>query len=337
MRPSCASIRNAVALIALALLSACGDPELVEDKAKLLTEEEGSRLSEHHGLLRADYDIDYRIVTVAGVGDINSYSLARFESLDVGRLSDTGRGLLLVVDAKGDVVRLEVSQSLEGVYPDGFIAYVEARQMVPFFRAGRAADGILATTELIIARAQRAQANAGFEGEAWFGAAGGGAAVPAQLGAGADRTLRQGADEAPGTSPAETLAAYMRAMDARNANPDLTLYTPATRTMLQAWVMTPAQMDNVVKTYRACHAEPSRTDTTGQRAVIRYPPDERACSPWFFEKVDGAWALDLTMLQRAVRFGRSNAWRFDQSVDHPYAFAFQDWRFDANGFPAGKR
>ena len=67
--------------------------------------------------------------------------------------------------------------------------------------------------------------------------------------------------------------------------------------------------------------------------MIRYPIPQRACAPFFFERIAGAWALDLTMMQRAVRFGRSNAWRFDPGAEHSYAFAFEDWRFDRNGFP----
>ena len=59
----------------------------------------------------------------------------------------------------------------------------------------------------------------------------------------------------------------------------------------------------------------------------------RACQPFFFEKSPAGWQLDLTMMQQAIRFGRSNAWRFDMSVRHPYQFAFEDWRFDRNGFP----
>jgi len=39
------------------------------------------------------------------------------------------------------------------------------------------------------------------------------------------------------------------------------------------------------------------------------------------------------MMQRAVRFGRNSAWRLLPGVEHEYAYAFVDWRFDANGFP----
>ena len=49
------------------------------------------------------------------------------------------------------------------------------------------------------------------------------------------------------------------------------------------------------------------------------------------------WTLDLTMMQRAVRFGRSNAWRFDMRVEHVYAYAFADWVFDRHGFPKKRR
>ena len=240
---------------------------------------------------------------------------------------------MLVIDPAQNLVRLEVGYSLEGVYPDAFIAYIEHRQMVPFFRAGRVADGILATTELIITRAQRAQANAGFENEAWYAGSGGaGATTSARLGEGIEGpTGETGTDKAAGRTPAETLLAYFEAMEARNANPDLALYSPATRRMLKGWVMTSAQMDNVVRIYRRCQAEPTRH--SGGYAVIRYPIPQRACAPFFFELIGGAWALDLTMMQRAVRFGRSNAWRFDPGAEHPYAFAFEDWRFDRNGFP----
>ncbi len=141
------------------------------------------------------------------------------------------------------------------------------------------------------------------------------------------------AETALGRTPAETLAAYFAAMGARNADPGLDIYTPETRPMLEGWVMTPAQTDNLVKTYRRCHGEPARRGPEGRLAVIRYPPGERACSPWFFQRLGGAWALDLTMMQRALPFNHSNYWRFDMSARHPYRFAFDDWAFDRHGFP----
>lgn len=349
MSPSSSSIRLLSLLIAASLLAlaawlaigAAERVELVVDEAELMTSAERDRLAEYHDYLLQDHDIDYRVATGRGLGDINAAAVRRFETLvDSGR-SARGRGLLLLVDAEQDLVRLEVSYALEGVFPDAFVAYVERRQMTPFFARDRVADGILAATELIVTRAQRAAAAAGFEGEAWTpGSGGAGATAAARLGAGAEPTAPRAAgtaSPAAGDGPRDTLAAYFAAMDARNADPELDLYTPATREMLRGWAVTPAQMDNIVRSYRACHDEAPRFGPEGRRAVIRYPVAERSCAPWFFEKLAGAWRLDLTMMQRAIRFGRSNAWRLEPGVRHPYGFAFEDWRFDAHGFPRRAR
>jgi uncharacterized protein len=328
-------------LLCLALTAACtrsapDEAELVIDNAGLLAAEQRNRVALFHGLLLSDYDIDYRLVTAGDAGDVDTFSLAQFEALGTGARSSTGRGLLLVIDPVQDRVRLEVGYALEGTFPDAFIAYVEQRQMVPFFKAGRVADGILATTELIVTRAQAAMTNASLESEIWLeGSGGGGASTAARLGAGSDIRYTDGEVSA-GATPADTLARYFAAMQQRNANPTLEIYTPATRRMLKDWLATPAQMDNVVKSYRRCHAETARIDPSRRYAVIRYPIAERQCSPWFFEKTDGTWALDLTMMQRAIRFGRDNSWHFERRAAHPYQFAFADWALDSNGYPRAR-
>ena len=337
------SLLIAVLLLALSvdfLTEAVRKNESVEDGAGLMTEAERGFLANYHEKLLAGHGIDYRVVTGRGLGDINRAAVVRFEALAADLRSETGRGLLLVIDADQDLVRLEVSYALEGVFTDAFVAYVEQRQMVPFFARGRIADGILATTELIVTRAQNAAANAGFESEAWFGvgggaiSGGGGATTTARLGAGPDISKPAPSDSAPaGRSPGETLALYFAAMAARNADPNLDIYTAGTQAMLGQWVVTAAQMDNLVKTYRRCHPRPPRQAPGGAYAVIRYPPAERRCAPWFFERRGDAWTLDLTMMQRAIRFNHDNHWRLDPDVEHSYGFAFEDWRFDPHGFP----
>ncbi|NIR31260.1 MAG: TPM domain-containing protein [Gammaproteobacteria bacterium] len=311
------------------------DPPLLYDRAQLIAPAQREQLARHHTYLRRDHDIDYRVQTAGDVGDINRFAVERFAALRVGSASGAGRGLLLVIDPVRDRVRLEVGQALEGVFPDAFIAYLEHRQMVPFFREGRVADGILATTELIVTRVQNAQARAALEGEIRLpGSGGGGATTRARLGAGRDPRQRQGGGPvAAGSDPAATLAAYFRAMDERNADPTLAVYSRETREMLARWTVTSAQMDNVLRTYRQCHPEPARLDPEGAHAVIRYPVAERRCAPWFLTRENGRWRLDLVTSQYAIRFGRSNAWRLASDLPRPYGFAFRDWRFDANGFP----
>ena len=314
---------------------------LVQDDAVLLTEEQRQKIAEHHAYLLSDHDIDYRLVTARNLEDVNSEAAVLFERLAADIRSETGRGLLLVIDADADLVRLEIGYALEGVFPDAFAAYVEHRQMVPFFERGRVADGILATTELIVARAQKAVANAGFEDEVWLvGSGGAGATARARIGAGpSPRTAvpAASAKAASQGSPAETLAAYFEAMAARNSDPTLSIYTPESRRMLRDWVVTAAQMDNAAKTAHDCPGGTTLISANGRHAVIRYPPDARNCAPYFFTQTNDGWALDFVTMQRVLRFGRSNAWLLAQQSGHPYAFAFEDWSFDQNGFPLIER
>ena len=228
-------------------------------------------------------------------------------------------------------MRLEVGRALEGSFTDAFVTYVENRQMVPFFAAGRIADGILATTELIVQRAMNARA----EGDLLVGkgsalSAGGGATAAIAPGS----VLKTGGDRrAAGATPEQTLARYFELMGERNAAPDHGLYTPETQAMLRRWVMTPAQMDTLLREYRRCEAEPAKLDASGRRAVIRYRVKDRGCAPFFFAKGSEGWQLDLIAMQQAIRFGRSNQWHLAPGADQTYAFAFSDWRFDAHGFP----
>jgi uncharacterized protein len=128
----------------------------VMDWAELLGRHERMAIADYRDRLRRDHDIDYRLVTAQAAGDANWASHEAFTALRVGERSLGGRGLLLVIDSGADRVRLKVAAALEDVFTDAFVAELEQRRIAPFFRAGRVADGILAATEAIVARAEAA-------------------------------------------------------------------------------------------------------------------------------------------------------------------------------------
>lgn len=329
---------SAVAAGALYLSSDSASPaQVVVDRVGLMSADERAFIARYHRLLLADHDIDYRVLTASDVGDINQFSHRAFGTLEAGQGSATGRGLLLVIDLGADRVRLEVAAALEGVFTDAFVAYLEHRQMVPFFESGRIADGILATTELVVARAQEAAAGRAFDPRMSESVSlGGGAATAARIGAGPApiRSTRQ-PDVVPQATPEATVVAYLEAMARRNGRPDLSLYSAETQAMLRSWTTTPAQMDAVVRSYARCGR--SETVRRGDRAVVRYAQAERQCAPWLLQRQNGRWTLDLVASQSAIRFSHRNHWRFVDPRGHAYAFAFADWRFDRHGFPMADR
>ena len=69
-----------LALSVYILVEAVRKNESVEDGAGLTTEAERGFLARYHDRLLASHDIDYRVVTARGLGDINQTAVARFET-----------------------------------------------------------------------------------------------------------------------------------------------------------------------------------------------------------------------------------------------------------------
>jgi uncharacterized protein len=307
----------------------------VDDRAAVLARAEHVRIAGYHAALLAGHDIDYRVLSTGTGGDLERTAHGYFAEAGVGSLSATGRGLLLVIDTAGERVRLEVSTSLEGVYTDAFVAYVQNRQMAPFFAAGRVADGILATTELLVSRAQEAEAGEEFAAPMASTSMGGGASAATAIGAASDpsQAYKQQAQpvDVAGLDPLQVVEIYHERMANRDARADLALYSGDTVAMLRNWVVTPAQMDHLARTYRGCTVDGAHH--RGDAAVVRYRVDQRQCAPYFLRRENDAWKLDLKSLSSAIRFNHENQWRFQASPPTDYAFAFEDWRIDRNGFP----
>lgn len=311
------------------LLAACGraDPELapVQDVAGLLTPAEESALADWHAALLAQYDIDYRVLTVPSTDDLSGLTVRTFEIAGVGESSRTGRGLMLVIDNGGNRVRLEVARQLESVFVDSFVAYIEREQMAPFFSADRVGDGIVAASELIAGRAERAFATAELEDRAVSAtSAGGGAEADAMLEGDLERPkARIEIDTRAAATPSDTVAAYLAAMAANDADATLELYTADTQEMLARQVVTRAQMDNVVRAYRDC-PQPVILQQD-EAAVLRYPPQARSCAPWLLKRgLGGGWLLDLATMQRAFRFDTRYQWSVaDPAALGRYHFAFE--------------
>lgn len=310
----------------------------VWDEALLLDDEQRKFIAEYHMVLLTDFDTDLRVLTLSGQADVAQDAVREFAARKVGERSGTGRGLLLLIAPESDMVRLEVSEALEPVFTDTFVAYIQQRQMVPFFQSGRLADGILATTELIFARAEDAHKGEAFDPRKYeASSSGGGAQTAAGIGKGYEPdTPKQTEPVQAGSSPADTVQAYLKAMSNRDARPELPLYSKATRQMLAGWTVTPAQMDNIVRVYKKCGEPELRHPLDDQHAVLRYPVSERTCAPWFLVREDDSWRLDLTMMQQAIRFNNRNEWHFVPGVGHPYEAAFNDLYLDRNGFPHEK-
>lgn len=337
----------------LAVFARSDNPDyLVEDNADLLGETAVRDIYDYHSMLLDRFDIDYRVITLNGQEDLNLYAAEMFKQKDIGGESKQHRGLLLLIDAENDQVRLEVSGNLESVYTDAFVAYIEQRQMVPFFNEGKVAAGIFATGELIRIRAGDAEKGDEFDVTALRGSFGGGAATQAGIDAGHDDTFEAGREDVPAAgTPKESLERYFTALAKRNGRGDLDVFTPESREFMMGLTRTAAQMDNVVKRYRNCEVEHVTYNDDRTRAVLFHSLKNRECDPFLFEKgTDGKWRLDLKALGSGLRHTYGNIWyvdfdsqessgfwKYNFGFNHVYFRRPEGEKFDHQGIPYYRR
>jgi len=332
------TFRTIIRIIFTFFLISCskGDEQsFLEDQAGLLDEAQKQYLNDYNNALLHDVDIHFKLIILAEQAeDIDEMASAVFGNL--GKKTSGAKGLLFLVDPQGKQARIEVGYDLEGVFPDGFVGYIEEKQMVPFFEVGKVGIGVVAATELFVSRVQRSIAGDRFDPSQEIGAqryfsGGGGAKVSVDIGSGEhDKGGRAGGQYKAQARPEETLKEYMRVLRAHEKNPQLSLFTPETREFFSKWVVTDGQQDNELRSVE--QATPESVVISGDYAVIRFPVEKRSQPPYFMRRGVDGWMLDFWTMSNVIRMNHKNYYHF-KSFEHPYTFAFSDWKFDNNGFP----
>jgi len=317
-------------------ISECRE-KLVCDQSGILSEQKVASITDYHKALLERFDIELRVVVMSHVGDMSTKAVGLFKEFFVGERSKTRKGVLLLIDPGQDKVRMEISAGLDVVYTDGFVTYLQQRQMVPFFTASRVADGILATTELIVDRAQKAALKLEFVNPEVLPknlAIGAGAQGAAAIGKGYQPPASGNDISGSGMSPTQVVAAYHQALAQGNASPTLSIYSRATQQLKKSWVVTPAQMKMELNTYKGCQIDKVvPIGTVGAMTIVRYGIQQRQCAPYFLVREDSQWKLDFSTMMQVVRFNVENHWHFDMSkTPQSVLAAFSDCRFDKNGY-----
>lgn len=321
----------------------------IQDHAQLLSSDDSDidqTLRQYVSFLLSEFDIDLHVYTTRSNDDINLHAFSLYQQLAVGSRSKSHKGMLLIVNPAINKVRFEVGYELEDVYHDAFVSYIEHRQMVPYFNQNLVAEGIVATIELMVTRAQHAKLGKTESIQPWLEGSGGAGAVtdaninqkqpdvvyslPSEL-----KSLLE--NPSPALSPQDMINLLFEKTRHRVIDWTLPIFTAATRSQLRDRKATVAQMDNGVRVYDACGKPQILFDKSGYFAVARYRPEQRLCAPWFLMKENGIWRLDILAHAYGLRNSFSNEWFFDGTTHdnpmiYPYWFAFSDWYITKNGY-----
>jgi uncharacterized protein len=315
----------------------------VVDEASLVAPDSHARMDAILGAVLRDLDIEVVAASLPDLGDrpIEQVAGERFESWRIGARTRANRGVLLLVAAEQERVRVAVSYDLEPIFTDAFVAYVEREQLVPYFDGERIGEGIEATVELLARRAYEGARGAAYDPArpaadtvSGFRSGGAGAATDVRL-----RGARPKAAAAPldpeqrehfGAQPTPALAweRFLELNRRRVKDAEIGLYDERARRLLGG-VHANAGQDHIAKLYAGKRYD---VRTQGDLAAIVFPEDpDHLLAPWFFRRSDSGWQLDGSMYPDVIGYNHLNQWRFKRR-DHPYEYAFGDFRFDAHGF-----
>jgi len=90
------------------------------------------------------------VVSSTAPESIEDYSIAVFDRWKIGQVGKDN-GLLFLVAVQDRRMRITTGYGLEGILPDGKVGEIRDRAVLPLFRAGRYADGILRGVEALAA------------------------------------------------------------------------------------------------------------------------------------------------------------------------------------------
>ena len=317
---------------------------VIDDAYVLLHHKEMMKMyRDYNTQMLKDFDIDFRVVTTISAEDINIFANKAFAQLQAESRSKSGKALLLVVNTLQDKVRMEVSMALEPVYTDAYVSYVERKGMVPYLRDSKIADGVYMMTELARDRAYEASEGKEFMPPMQSKSIGGGAKTKANIGV-VDKNAKKGdmVLSQNSQSPKTVLKRYINeVLKKHNKNPDLDIYTDATKAFFAKWTVTEINQDHEVHNLAPCTEKMEELyDSSRTHAVLAVKPYEenRKCSPYFFKKEQGRWKLDIATMAQILRFNQNMQFHFDKEKRLEgeaiyYAYAFDGIGLDKNGYP----
>lgn len=315
----------------------------VYDAAGALSASDLPRFEDYMRSILRESDVDIRFAFIAGTGkrSIEEVATDVVGELRIGGRTAQERGVLLLYDIEGRRLKVEVGYGLEGYFPDAFVGYLVRDHAQQFFEAGDLGLGLRLLLRLLQHRVREAVLGTEFDPRVLhaMGAGGqlsGGAGVTATMpsarsapGTPADRMSEQDrARYRAGNTPSQTYSAYLAWLSHRVFDPNVDLFTPASRGYLASLPLSPAYRQFILfgeygKTFKIVERGP---------LALLYFTNTPFTSPHFFVKEGGAWRIDMNAELRNTRerVGGPYTWDYRGSSDE-YTRAFSDLLIQTRG------
>jgi serine/threonine protein kinase len=302
------------------------DASRVYDPDSFLSAREVSELEQQLNLLKEEFEVETQVlfVTPPPQQSLASVGIDWFEQPTAKGLGLGERGLLLLVDGKSRRARVEVGYGLEPYLTDALAGALARQHLAPSMDA--AAPGLELRIILRIVR-QRLR-NASLAGSfvlpesnapsAKYVAGGGGASAVTDLaGAKSASVSRHEAQVryAPAATVREVYQRYLHWLRHGESDAAVGLFTPASRTLVEAWQGTKVYFKQMSSSPVIGRVE---IIEEGEHAML-FALDDPLAPPHFFIHDTEGWRIDLAARERHVIAiaGGSFSWTLNQISDLP--------------------
>ena len=315
----------------------------VYDAAGALSPSDVPRFEDYMGWILRESDVDIRFAFIAGTGNrsIEEVASGVVDELRIGGKTGRERGVLLLYDMQGRRLKVEVGYGLEGHFPDAFVSYLVRDHAQEFFESGNLGFGLRLLLRLLQHRVREAVLGTDFDPRVLkavrsqghlSGGAGVTATVPApgmDPGKPADRMSDH--DRAlyrAGSTPSQTYTTYLAWLSHRVFDPQVDLFTPASRRYLASLPLSAAYRQFILF---GEYAKTFKIVERGDLALL-YFTDTPFTSPHFFVKEGGAWRMDMNAEVRNTRerVGGPYTWDY-RGLGDEYTRAFSNLLFETGG------
>jgi len=310
----------------------------VDDAANILVPF-GPRIGRMADALGTDLGIDVHVVTsVDGRTPIETQATRTFEQRQVARKAPTG-GLLVILDPKLGSARIEVGYSLEGVLTDLHMSRVARDQLAPYVSYGSAGMAVMDVMHYLRDYALIAAVRGELKlpedlkktpdylrYKQYLSGGAGARTALSRLPADGDFKKPVRPDKralyAPGKTPQDSVAAFLRTTRDLAGDPTLELFTEGSRLMRKLYPLAPFEEWQRADSLEA--SKPLEYLVDGDYAVATSRKPSMGFTPVLLHREQGLWRVDLVETWKNLFFNEEGNY-YLRNANTPYYFGLKQF------------
>jgi tetratricopeptide (TPR) repeat protein len=310
----------------------------VDDAANILVPF-GPRIARMADGFGTDLGIDVHVVTsVDGRTPIETQATKAFEQRQVARKSPVG-GLLVILDPKLGSARIEVGYSLEGVMTDLHMSRVARDQLAPYVSYGSAGMAVMDVMHYLRDYALVAAVRGDLQlpdpmkklpdylrFKQYLSGGAGARAALSKLPSDGDLKKPVSPEKrptyAPGRTPQDSVAAFLRATRGLAGDPTLELFTEGSRLMRKLYPVAPFEEWQRADSLEA--SKPLEYLIEGDYAVATSRKPAMGFTPVLMHREQGLWRVDLVETWKNLFFNQEGNY-YLRNANTPYQFGLKQF------------